>query len=317
MAVKKTIDQHCAHYEFSIRTSGIGILKQNILKRVIFGILICLLTIHVVSAQIITDKTLLNLGQKGEQLSPAWSSSGRYLAYQSTQNGNWNIYVYDFVTHKIIQVTHSLSDDEHPVWIHGKDALVFDSKKNDRWHIYYLNLKTGREKLLFHIPIQSHEASFSPTGRLIAFSGFDPSTSHWQVFTYDLVYNNLNLITKVQGDVSFPVFSPDGRYLAYQLHNFQGKNLIALTNWAGNINKVLCRGLGRASWTPDSWRLVFIPERGSESFASVGQDGSGYEQIGNSQVSVCCPAVSPDGKKIAYSIMTDTGWKIVVAAISL
>lgn len=291
--------------------------SRNDLKRSVSFFLLTFVMIPFVVAQSVTRGKVINSGSKGNQIFPAWSPSGRYLAYQSNQNGNWDIFIYDLKTKKTIQVTSSLTDEMHPVWVRGKYALVYDSKKNGAWHLYFKNLKTGRERLLFHNNIQAREASFSPTGRLVAFSGFDPSTSHWQIFTYDLVYNNLNVITEIYGDAFFPVFSPNGRFLAYYMQNFTGHNFIQLTNWFGNFNKRLSTGRGRVSWTSDSWRLIFVPNNGSESIVSVGEDGSGFEQIKDSGLPMSCPAVSPDGKKIAYSINTAQGWKIVIANLSL
>jgi|GEM_PF-1661505 len=288
------------------------------LKKVLIFSFIFLILIPFASAQTAPKISMLNLGNKGNQLFPAWSSNGQYLAYQSDQNGNWDIYVYNLNTHQITQVTSSLSNDEHPVWMDDKDALAFDSNRAKGWHIYYKNLKSGKEKLLFHKNIQAREASFSPSGRLVAFSGYDQTTGHWQLFTYDLVFNNLNLITKEQGDVSYPEFSPNGRFLAYHVHDYNNRDLIKLTNWFGDFFKVLHQGRGKVSWSPDSWRLFFVPgNHGHESIASVGYDGTSFLLILNANTLVTNPAISPDGKKIAYAKKTSGGWKIVIENLTL
>ncbi len=303
--------------------SSLKVLKKTNIKSLCFKkkftfLFFFLVLISFASAQSYPKISILNLGNKGDMMFPAWSASGRYLAYQSNQNGNWDIYVYDLKTHQIIRVTTSLSNDEHPVWIDGKDALAFDSDRAKGWHIYYKNLKTNKESLLFRKKIQSHEASFSPSGRLVAFSGFDPTTDHWQIFTYDLVYNNLNLITKDQGDVSFPVFSPNGRFLAYHVHDYNNSDQIKLTNWFGNFFKLLHQGRGRVSWSPDSWRLYFVPGNyGHESIASVGHDGSSFLKIVSANELVSNPAISPDGTQIAYAKKTAHGWRIVIGHLSL
>jgi Tol biopolymer transport system component len=293
-------------------------LKNPCLKRILTFLFVSLILIPFASAQMAPKISMLNLGNKGNQLFPAWSANGQYLAYQSDQNGNWDIYVYNLNTHQIKRVTSSLSNDEHPVWIDDKDALAFDSNRTKGWHLYYKNLKTGKEKLLFHKNIQAREASFSPSGRLVAFSGYDQTTDHWQIFTYDLVFNNLNLITKEQGDVSYPEFSPNGRFLAYHVHDYNNRDLIKLTNWFGDFCKILHQGRGKVSWSPDSWRLFFVPgNHGHESIASVGHDGTSFLLILNANTLVTNPAISPDGKKIAYAKKTPGGWKIVIENLSL
>lgn len=296
------------------KTNEIRLSLKKVLPFALFFIIIT----NSLSAQYSPKTTFLNLGNKGDQMFPAWSASGRYLAYQSDQNGNWDIYVYDLETHTITRVTSSSYNEEHPVWIDGKDALAYDSNRTGVWHIYFKNLKSGKEKLLFHKKVQAHEASFSPSGRLVAFSGYDQTTDHWQIFTYDLVFNNLNLITSAQGDVSYPVFSPNGRFIAYHVHDYNNSDLIELTNWFGDFNKILHKGRGKVSWSPDSWRLFFVPGNyGDESIVSVGHDGSSFMKIVNANRLVNGPAVSPDGTKIAYAKKTPDGWRIVIRNLSL
>ncbi len=279
-------------------------------------LLVCLFAVTImfqVHAQTIVNGKELNLGAKGDQMFPAWEPHGHYLAYQSNQNGNWDIFVYDFQMNKISQVTFSTDDEMHPVWVPGKNALVYDSKRNGEWHIYYRDLNSGQEKPLFVQKVEAREASFTPSRHLVAFSGFDPSSNHWQIFTYDLVYNNLNLLTIIQGDAHFPVFAQDGRELAYQVHDFTGNNYIQLTNWFGDFYKVLRKGSGRVSWAPGSWRMFFVSKGGnSESIVSLGQDGGDFQKVITSQSPISSPAVSPDGKELAFAKQTANGWKIIV-----
>ena len=280
---------------------------------------VCLLVISIgfqVHGQTISNSKALNLGTKGDQMFPAWEPYGHYLAYQSNQNGNWDIFIYNLEMNKITQVTFSADDEIHPVWVPGENALVYDSKRNGEWHIYYKDLNSGLEKPLFDQKVEAREASFTPSRHLVAFSGFDPSSNHWQIFTYDLVYHNLNLLTMIQGDAHFPVFAQDGKELAYHVHDFTGNNYIQLTNWFGDFYKVLRRGRGKVSWAPGSWRMFFISMGGdSLSIVSIGQDGSDFQKLLTSKVPISSPAVSPDGKELAFSKQTADGWKIFVTRI--
>ncbi len=297
---------------------GRNTFRQKNLEKILIFILLNLILIPVTFAQTHKMDSILNLGSKGDQMYPAWQPQGHYLAYQSDQNGNWDIFIYDLETNKTTQVTFSTDDEVHPVWVPGKNALVYDSKRDGKWHIYYLDLDTGKEKLLFHQEVQAREASFTPSRHLVAFSGFDPSSDHWQIFTYDLVYNNLNLLTMLQGDAHFPVFTHDGKELAYSVRDFTGRDYIQLTNWFGDFFKILAKGRGKVSWSPDSWHFVFVVKGGdSESIVSLGQDGSGFEKLVSSKTPVNGPVISPDGKEIAFAKQTTSGWKIIIRKVIL
>jgi Tol biopolymer transport system component len=292
--------------------------QQSVLKWILVFIFFNVILVPNAFAQSHTKDSIIDLGNNGDQMFPAWQPQGRYLAYQSNQNGNWDIFLYDLKSNKISQVTFSEEDDEHPVWVPGKNALVYDSKRDGKWHIYYIDLDTGKEKLLFNQEVEAREASFTPSRHLVAFSGFDPSSNHWQIFTYDLVFNNLNLLTMLQGDAHFPVFNHDGKEIAYNVRDFTGNHYIQLTNWFGDFFKFLTKGRGKVSWSPDSWHLVFILKvGGSESIIRLGQDDSDFEKLYTSKTALSGPVLSPDGKEIAFSQQTASGWKIMVKKLSI
>lgn len=251
----------------------------------------------------------------GNQLFPSWSENGHYLLFQSDLSGNQDVFMLNTKTDSIIRLTSQTTDEEHPVWVPGRSAVVYDSKRNGQYHLYYLDLKIRKEKLLFKRNIQSREASFSPTKQLVVFSGLIQIENNWGIFSYDFIYNNLNTLVRWQeGDAAFPVVSPAGKIMVYQVKNSMNKDVWFTANWYGDDQKQLPNGTGRPSWSPDAWRLYYARRNGDKwSIYSVRQNGEGLMVVATFKQPVADPSVSPDGKKLAYSIKTKKGWKIQIS----
>ncbi|MBN2638614.1 MAG: PD40 domain-containing protein [Bacteroidales bacterium] len=252
--------------------------------------------------------------ESGNQDFPSWSNNGRYLVFQSDKFGNQDIFMLDAQKDSVIRLTYNISDEEHPVWVPGKDAIVYDAKRDRKYHLYYLDLKTRKERLLFKRNIQAKEASFSPTRQLVVFSGLIPIEDNWGIFSYDFIYNNLNTLIRSQdGDAVFPVVSPTGKVLVYQLNNQMNKQVWFTSNWYGDQNKQIANGKGRPVWAPDAWRLYYTGRIGDQWLIfSVRQDGKDVLSVQSFSYPVKNPSVSPDGKKIAYVAFTNEVWKIQI-----
>jgi Tol biopolymer transport system component len=114
-----------------------------------------------------------------------------------------------------------------------------------------------------------------------------------------------------------PAISPDGSRIAYVSHE-TGRSTINLIDVRGGNPIVLTpdSSLNRSpSWFPDGSRLVYISNRsGIDAVWQIGQYGGGATMLIPHAYD---PAVSPDGKRIAFSRLTPAGHlRISVATIS-
>ena len=248
----------------------------------------------------------------GNQHFPSIAQDGR-IVFQSDQNGNKNIYLFNPITDSTVQITSDSVDEQHPVWLPHKNAIVFDAGKGKNARLFYLNLKIGEKRLLLQREIACREASFTPSRHLVVFSGFDDRTQHWQIFSYDFVYDNLNRLTHENGNCSFPVFSPDGKIIAYTLHINDGRTKLKTINWYGEEMKTIASNLqGRVCWTPDSWRLLYISKAGNRYvISSIRNDGTHKTELFTSPYPLCCPALSANGKKLIFPIRNNNRFHIM------
>jgi len=266
-------------------------------------------------AQAHSSTDSIHLKAPGNQLYAKWSSDSRNLVYQSNQNGNWDIYLFNCQNGQSRALTTDTAEEQHPEWIPGKQAVVYDVGRGKKSQLYLLNIHTGKKKVLIRRKPIAREASFTPSRHLVAFSAWDSLSESWQIFTYDFVYNNLNQLSHNMGNSSYPVFTPNGKNIVYTLQSPDGTTSLHITNWYGANDKKIAKDLiGRACWAPTAWRLyaVWHNSGSGDDIRSFHQDGSGMEIFHSSSSLLCCPEISPDGKRVAFSKKTKKGFDIFI-----
>ncbi len=247
----------------------------------------------------------------GNQQFASMSVDGR-IVFQSDYGGNENIYLYSPVTDSTIQITSGSVDEQHPVWLPHKNTIVFDVGSGNNVRLYYFNLKTGKKKQVIQRDIACREASFTPSRHLVVFSGFDDRTQRWQIFTYDFVYDNLNRLTSENGNCNFPVFSPDGKTIAYLVRTGEGSKLKTISWYGKQMNVIASRVQGKVCWTPDNWRLLYISKTGKYFVIfSIRNDGTHKEVLFSSQHPFCCPTLSSDGRKLVLSMKKNNKFQLI------
>jgi Tol biopolymer transport system component len=110
-----------------------------------------------------------------------------------------------------------------------------------------------------------------------------------------------------------PALSPDGRYLVYQDSDTGGSEGVGLFRFdnSDGSEKRLTKGVGVwSAFSPDSKWIVFTRYADKISLCKVSIDGG--EPIKLFDGSALMPAVSPDGKSIAFIGIKDKKWRISI-----
>ncbi len=251
-----------------------------------------------------TGEAIDSILLKGDQLFPSWSENGRYLLFQSSKNGNEDIFLYDLRRDSLIQITRWLSNERHPVWRPHYNAVVFDSDKGSTSFLYQYSLKTGKIKPLFNRNIVCSQPSFDPTGHLVCFSGFDKISGTMQIFSYDFVYDNLNKLSNEKGTCVFPIFSHNGSSILYQQLNLATDTVgkLIMCNWYGEVSHRYKQSYAlKTNWTPYDWRILFVVYNNTKTgeVYSMRKDGKAIYRITENKYIERCPSVSPNGKIMA------------------
>ena len=84
-----------------------------------------------------TDTRKLDLGDMGYVIDPAWSPNGQLLAFSWRRpSGNYDIYIVDVVSGKMLQITRDTARNERPSWAPDGRHIVFESTRSGSRQIW-------------------------------------------------------------------------------------------------------------------------------------------------------------------------------------
>jgi TolB protein len=200
---------------------------------------------------------------EAEDSLPEWSPDGEKIAYASTRDGNWDIYVMDVedaldTTQGIVlqHLTSHESDDLSPAWSPDGSQIAFASKRDGDWDIYVMDADGTHIRQLTNSPGIETKPSWSPDGSRIAFdSGVDYNRD---IYIMDADGSNPEIVVRADG--GWPAWSPDGTRIAFfgrlagnpniYIVSIDGTNLARMTN--NTIDD------WEPSWTPDGEWLLYV-----------------------------------------------------------
>jgi Tol biopolymer transport system component len=222
----------------------------------------------------------------------AWRNDGRTLAYTLYRNGVWVVRTDGSKPQRLAR------DGRSPAW------------SPDMWHIAYSANGgifvvgadgSGRSRLVDDGAVPQ----WSPDGRRIAFLRRDDL---WVMNADGTGQRNLTDSPAVsEAEASW---SPDGRSILFERRDndlagraWSNIELFVTTADGGKERRLTSNAAydGRASWSPDGQRIVFICGFSNARVCVMNSDGSGRRDLGARTNKTWPVAWSPDGKKIAYT----------------
>ncbi|MCH8485686.1 MAG: hypothetical protein LAT75_02405 [Candidatus Cyclonatronum sp.] len=160
----------------------------------------------------------------------SWSPDSRYIAYSANvrgRNGSLinDLYRIDTQTGRRERITHSRRAS-NPQFGTGSSTIFFVGNDAGTGNIYRLNLESGQETKLteHHGDVQIGRMAMHPEGTHLAYALFDADGSR-QIIVLELESRREMRFTDPVTDDRNPLWSPDGRYLAYTSMRDQVPNL--------------------------------------------------------------------------------------------
>lgn len=158
-------------------------------------------------------------GGAWDDITPALSPDGRWLAFASSRNDYFDLYLLDLQTGQTTRLTDSPAYDASPSWSPDGLWLTYESYLDDNFEIAIISAKQpGQATRLTSDPASDQTPAWAPGGRQIAFSSNRNGQPQIWVANLDTPgENRFQLVApNPQASQTNPAWSPDARFLAWE-----------------------------------------------------------------------------------------------------
>jgi Tol biopolymer transport system component len=207
-----------------------------------------------------------------------WSPDSKYIAFAAKSGGEDALKIVDVKKRKIVRsLKFGFDGVFSPAWSPKNDEIAFAGIKHGTCDLYAVNIGSGAVRQITNDVFSDQDPVYSPDGNRIAFvsdrgrytdvAALPENFKIWRtdyrnldVYITDAAGGNIEQITDTPYFEKTPVFSPDGKKLAFcsdrsgiyniYIHDLETKNEYPITN--------VITGVFHLSWTGDGSRLAFV-----------------------------------------------------------
>ncbi len=250
-------------------------------------------------------------GLTGRESLPAFSPDGKQIAF--VWNGGeheWmDVYVRLVGAGEPVRLTQGKTNSLFPVFSPDGKYVAFFRSFPDTSVIYQVPALGGAERKIAEVRSGGTSFSLSPDGNTIAVADTDSTSSRTGIFLVNSQTGAKQRLTTPPDDLldREPCFSPDGKSIAFVRSGLGYRDLYIVPTTGNELPHRLTddkasqiRGL---TWTADGKHIIFSSNRGDVAVSNLWQismDGGEAVPILTSSKNPFSPAVSRDGRRIAY-----------------
>jgi Tol biopolymer transport system component len=261
----------------------------------------------------------LTLLETGDAVQPAWSPSGRRIAYWSfsTATGRRSIWTIGSDGRDPVEVIGDEKLNWHPVWSPDGRYLYFLSDRGGSQNVWRVRIAESSGRVLEQPESVSAPAravsglSLSREGSRILYAT-DDSQANVETAELDPVAGEVRGLKPVTGgswSIGTADISPDGQRIAFYTQAPAEELFVVPTS--GGEPRQLTRDDFKdrvPRWSPDGRSILFYSNRSGKYEAwKIGADGGGLEQLTRLDRAVYNPVWSPDGRHLAINLGSEAG----------
>ncbi len=254
----------------------------------------------------------------------SFSPDGNKIVYQSDENGNWDIFIWDLTTGTKKQITNSPAHEENPSFSPDGIHIVYTSTVDDHRDvgfeqklrdIYVMDLQTGNTENLTRNGSDDWLPRYSPSGQFIVFVSERNDlrdVPFYELYSdifimqnngkFQLALTNDEAIdgspclmpgsTDEEGTVYFDS-DRNGKFAIYKM-DIQTREISQITfnPDANDVSPYI---------SPSGDKIVFFSDRdGNYELYLMNDDGSAQQRLTSNPAEDLNPVFSPDGQKILF-----------------
>ncbi len=238
---------------------------------------------------------------------PKWSPDGERIIYLSDERGTFQVFQLDLKDQTVIQMTNSSGVGPNILWSPDGQRFMFTSHGGGNTEMFWTTIDGANLARATNNGLNERLGDWSADGRWVVFYVEDqPDKRGLWLRNPD----GVNLVRLTNGLDTDPVWSPDGKRIAF-VREHEGNSDIYLAKrgdgntWLDPVEAFrLTLGPAEDSgpvWSPDGKALMFVSFRdGNGEIYVMRADGSGKVRLTNNAAHDLDPAWSPDGKSITF-----------------
>ena len=243
-------------------------------------------------------------------------SSYLKIAFNSTRDGDPEIYIMDSDGQLVKKLTNNSINDYRPIFSPDGSKILF---QRQGYQIWAIDLDDGSETQLASEAKLWNEPFHPTSGEFLYTQSYDTptgSSDYWEIYSMNIDGSTQQQLTyTIRSDI-YPIFSPDGQSIFYVYYDTEDgrsdiwsmsrsgsdkTNLTNKTDYFRNIqpspdgSKIIC---SYRRYNNYDYQIAILDNDGSD-LTSLTEDGPNYD-----------PQYSPDGSKIVFYSYRDSDYEI-------
>jgi len=249
------------------------------------------------------------LTNEGEfDFDPAWSAKGPYVYFSSMRDGTLALWRVDSRGGLPERLTRAAGPECHPSITRDGTRLVYSTGVSEQ-ELILLDCAVGKEMALSNRR-NDYMGSIAPDASKVVFVSERSGAKH-ELYVQQIVggkpSGEATRLTEQPGNASHPVFSPDGRWIAYYRIAGKERDIWFIPSEGGVPIRFtgLPGGSFHPAWSPkgDTLAFVSLAQGAARIWLAPVKDGKqagSPRPLTDGSVPAFAPAWSPDGSELAF-----------------
>jgi Tol biopolymer transport system component/tRNA A-37 threonylcarbamoyl transferase component Bud32 len=256
----------------------------------------------------------------GRDRQPGYSPGGNRIIFSSNRSGNVDLWAVDLRERDLLQLTDDLAIDYDPAYTPDGGHFVWTSNRSGNMEIWMADADGGRARQLTNDGVDAENPTMTPNGQWVVYG----STNDEKMGIWKIRPDGTDATRLAGGTGIIPEVSPDSRYAAFTRNRGIGFVIKVVEIESGEtvpfeielFRKKIHENVvvGRARWTPDGGRVVFVGQNDEGLTGIYVQDFIPGRDTSDSRRPVAgfsndfateSFGVSPDGARIVISAMME------------